>query len=384
MPALDLRAVILLAGAMGALMSVVLYFLRRNYPPSVKGLGCWAAGPALIFVSTLLFGARGLLPDLITVIVANTLLLLGVVSLYIGSRAFFGQEIDRRPWGWAIAVTTLIVAWFTLVQPDYSLRLLIVTLFLAGNFILHARLVARYGGSGFAARFVLIVLIVETVVLLLRASSALMTNESNLLQATPLQTLYIAAYSVAMLMLTVGLILLATERLRRELEHLATHDPLTGIFTRRALLDAGTQELTRGQRHSQPMSLLMLDLDHFKLINDTYGHLTGDQVLIDFVTRVGELLRNEDHFGRYGGEEFVALLPQTNGPAAVIVAERIREAIAASAQGPCYTVSIGIAEFSPADIRIDDVLDRADKALYQAKVSGRNRVVLATPEAAAA
>ena len=374
MPAIDLRAVILLAGAMGALMSVVIWFLRRNYPPSVGGLGYWAAGPALIFTSTLLFGARGVLPEVLTVVTANAILMAGVVLLYAGSGLFYRVPIDLRPWGAAILAVTAVNVWSTFVTPNYNIRLLAVAGFMATVFMFHATLVARRGGSAFSARYVLVILVTEALVLLLRAISALSLESSSLLETSPIQTLYITAYAVAMLMLTVGLVLLAADRLRTELELIASHDSLTGALTRRALIEACGQELGRWQRKQRDMSLLMMDLDHFKAINDTHGHLTGDGVLIDFVARVSALLRRPDCFGRFGGEEFVALLPETSLDEALIVAERIRAEVAATCNQPAYTVSIGAATSRPGDTAPDDLLARADAAMYQAKAAGRNCV----------
>ncbi len=108
---------------------------------------------------------------------------------------------------------------------------------------------------------------------------------------------------------------------------MAGHDSLTGALTRRALIEACDLELERSRRNHQSMSLLMIDLDHFKAINDTHGHPVGDRVLVDFVARVKSLLRLPDRLGRFGGEEFVALLPETSLDEARVVAERLRATI---------------------------------------------------------
>lgn len=373
-PVIDLRAVILLAGAMGALMAIVIAFLRRSYPRSIAGLGYWSAGPAVIFVSTLLFGARAILPDLFTVVIANLLLMVGITLIYFGSARFYRVTVDTRPWAIAIALVTLVTFWYALVDPRYSVRLFSVACFMAVVCGRHALLVSRHGGQAFSARFVVVVLVIEIVVLVMRALSAFAVENPDLLHASPVQTVYITSYSVALLMLTVGLVLLAADRLREELEHIASHDPLTGILTRRALLEVCTRELARCRRHDRRMSLLMLDLDHFKAINDTHGHLVGDHVLIDFVGRVQRLLRQVDSFGRFGGEEFIVLLPETEPAAAMIVAERIRQATAGASGLPAYTVSVGVAANRVDDARVDEILTRADAALYQAKADGRNCV----------
>ena len=172
-----------------------------------------------------------------------------------------------------------------------------------------------------------------------------------------------------------------TERkqLERELRELATSDPLTGIANRRYFLDQLGEEMYRIDRYGGFAALLMLDLDHFKRINDTWGHAAGDQVLRHFTEQVGGRLRETDLIGRLGGEEFAVLLPETTLESAFSLAERIRrrvsEASVSSEKGEIhYTVSIGVTEIAPADAIPDDPLVRADEALYRAKADGRNRV----------
>lgn len=377
MPTFDLRAVILLGGFLGGLMAVVLYFQKRSYPASIDGLGHWAVASAIIFASAPLFGARGFLPDFLTVIIASLLLVSGMVLLYIGSSRFYRVAIDLRPWLAGIAGVGLALAWFSYGYPSYNWRLLAFSSFAAVLFARHALLVWRQGAPRFSTRFVITVLLAEVLVLILRAASAFSGDSADLLQASPIQTVYISAFVVTMLMLTVGLVLLATDRLREELEYLATHDSLTGVLNRRAFMEVAELELARCRRSGHVMSILMMDLDRFKQLNDTHGHLVGDQVLCDLTERIALLLRRSDRLGRFGGEEFVLLLPETNREAAAVVAERIRAAVEKAGKLPSYTVSIGVACNVVSDTSLDALLARADAALYEAKADGRNRVVLA-------
>ena len=165
-----------------------------------------------------------------------------------------------------------------------------------------------------------------------------------------------------------------------ELLRLATTDSLTGIANRRHFREQMQLEMARVKRFEQPAALLMLDLDHFKLINDTYGHAVGDAVLEHFARVVGLRLRTTDLFGRLGGEEFAILLLGSGLDAAVAFADRLRmvvaEAPAMTRSGAIpYTVSIGVADVTGRDELPDSVLARADDALYRAKAAGRNRVV---------
>lgn len=138
--------------------------------------------------------------------------------------------------------------------------------------------------------------------------------------------------------------------------------------------EACAKELERCHRHGRRMAVLVIDLDHFKTINDTWGHQRGDQVLVRFVSQVNALLRQPDLLGRYGGEEFLVLLPETTLLEALAVAERIRETCALPRQEPGCTASIGVTTNHKDTDTVDSLLARADAAMYRAKAHGRNRV----------
>ncbi len=181
----------------------------------------------------------------------------------------------------------------------------------------------------------------------------------------------------------IGMCMDITERkiLQQELLQQAHVDYLTGLCNRRYFIEQGEAELARSLRYNSPLSMLMLDIDHFKKVNDTYGHKTGDVVLQRLSQICRDALREIDIPARLGGEEFAILLPETAGEKAFEVAERLRQIIAEAAvpleQGlPLhFTVSIGVATFKGDHLNIDMLLSLADQALYQAKNSGRNKVV---------
>lgn len=167
-----------------------------------------------------------------------------------------------------------------------------------------------------------------------------------------------------------------------ELERLAFNDPLTGLLNRYRLTELATAEISRCRRHGRCLSLLMLDLDRFKLVNDRLGHAAGDAALRQVALTCAATLRKGDLLGRWGGEEFVALLPETDAAGARHLAERLRAAV--GTQSVCQdnvsmqiTVSIGVAELTPEDEELSNLLARADEALYAAKQAGRNLVLAA-------
>lgn len=187
-------------------------------------------------------------------------------------------------------------------------------------------------------------------------------------------------FLVAILVVTGFLFARLRER-ERELELLSTVDALTQVFNRRSFLQTLEVELMRALRHQRKLSLMMVDIDFFKNINDGFGHLAGDQVLIAVVGLLKDLLRRSDIVGRFGGDEFIVLLPETDLQGAQAIAERCRREIASvtilctAERVPHVTVSIGVAAGLAVEAEtVDDLIERADRALYAAKRNGRNRI----------
>ena len=183
---------------------------------------------------------------------------------------------------------------------------------------------------------------------------------------------------------SIMLIVITGHRLQLELQRQATHDPLTNLLNRRALATLAERDIARSNRRGNLISVLMIDADFFKNINDSFGHPTGDAVLKAIANKIQSGLRIEDVLARYGGEEFLVMLPDTGLKHACEVAERIRNGIANIAlpelpEGRRFTVSIGVAEREGVHQSFDELVNRADQALYLAKKNGRNRVVANTP-----
>ncbi|MDA8125408.1 MAG: diguanylate cyclase [Deltaproteobacteria bacterium] len=187
---------------------------------------------------------------------------------------------------------------------------------------------------------------------------------------------------------TQAAIAIRNARLYNQIEQIAVTDELTGLFNRRGFFHLGEREFERALRFKRSLAVLMFDIDHFKQVNDTYGHGVGDQVLRELADCFRQNIRGIDVAGRYGGEEFVLILPETQLPKAVQIAERLRRSIAnlsvlsspANGNAPSVvlkiTVSIGISVLQPNDPNLKTLVDRADHAQYQAKHAGRNRVAI--------
>ncbi|HXN15049.1 MAG TPA: GGDEF domain-containing protein, partial [Usitatibacter sp.] len=191
---------------------------------------------------------------------------------------------------------------------------------------------------------------------------------------------FLAGYAV-ILMSTLGFILLHKERTDAAARRLATIDPLTGAYNRTTFHEIAERELSRARRAGQALSIIMLDVDHFKAVNERYGHRLGDEVLKRLADIVRAALRKEDMVVRFGGEEFLVLLPEVPGPGAVVVAGRIRREAAAQpleidGHHIPITVSAGVAaRLDEGPESVDGLLARAEDALSLAKHRGRNRVV---------
>ncbi len=167
------------------------------------------------------------------------------------------------------------------------------------------------------------------------------------------------------------------------LRRLATTDPLTGAFNRRHFMELMGREQRRADRYNTTYSILMIDIDHFKRVNDTYGHQVGDHAIQEMAEACRKTTRPTDIVARYGGEEFIVTLTHTDQPGAVKVAERLREAVAeivmATDKGALsFTISIGISTYVKRSA-VDQIIQRADQALYKAKQTGRNRVCVEDP-----
>jgi diguanylate cyclase (GGDEF)-like protein len=380
----DPRTAILVVTVLCGLMALVLNSLRMANTDSVNGLGAWTLATALAFVTALLFGLRGVLPNIISIVVANGLLLL-VYALYLhGSHAYFGVTMRWRYWALGWLACMVGVAWFTYFQTSFSARsvimqmgMLVVNVYHAQFLYSHCRRLRQESSLGI--RLTLLALLVLSLVFLFRLLHLLLVTqeEMNLYSAHWIQSVYTLTYSMVLMIVTVGFILMTTERLREAFQYQATHDSLTGLLNRRCILDLLSKEISRSQRYKRSFALMTLDLDHFKDINDKHGHLVGDEVLRLVVGRMLSTLRTDDVLGRLGGEEFLLILHDSDKDAALVVAERVLATVSRPVPGlPKVSVSIGLAVWKNDDLTADALLDRSDRALYAAKSKGRGRVEL--------
>jgi diguanylate cyclase (GGDEF)-like protein len=299
----------------------------------------------------------------------------GIYLAYVGTRKFFERPVRHVPWLLLMAALLAAQVWYTVQMPDYRVRMALTTGFTGWISGVHAWLILRQRPLGLARAMAAAVLLSLAVQQAIRLVSALDSDPlTDFYARDTWQMLYLTGLSLSVLLFAISAVLMASDRLRQILEDLIRHDSLTHALTRRHFTAACESELERSRRNGRHMALLMMDLDHFKTINDIHGHQTGDAVLVWFVSRARSVLRRADLLGRYGGEEFVALLPETSSAEARVVAERIRAVLRVDAPVSNCTVSIGIAVNGKPEDTVEQLLARADKALYRAKGNGRDRV----------
>lgn len=377
MMSLDLRTIVVMTGAVGVLLALVMLALRLSYPRHIKGLGTWSLGLLLIGLANFLFAARDSISNLQSVLGANVSLMSGALLLLFGTQRFFEVRPRYGLWLPLMLVALPLLVYVSVIEQNFNMRVILITFLWICILLAQGLTVWRHGPEVFSTRFTAVVILVHIFVIGMRMLTAMLPLPGEgPFQATRIQTFYVASSALIMIALMVGLVLMVAERVRRELEHYATRDPLTGATLRAVLIASAEQEFHRCRRHGRSMAVMLLDIDRFKDINDTYGHRVGDKVLVDIAQRVRAALRRHDQLGRYGGEEFIVLLPETRLDVAQLVAGRIRSCLAQSAEGvPGVTVSIGMTTNRNDDQSIDMLLARADLALFQAKADGRDRVV---------
>lgn len=374
-----LQIFVLINGLMGCLMSMVVYAINRNSLVNVEGASKWVLSPLLSFIASLLYGVQGTFHHLISMALPNLLVVVSVWLQVIGTHQFFGKEVKKQYIYISLALS-LVVFIFTSGKPDYFReRVMYVsgTVFLL--FMMQWGLLWKNRKTGVAAKLMLVTLTVFNAVMLIRFVTASVQDISgSIYDFSAVQGLYLGMFSFGVVLLSISSILFMSERNRDELQRLLNEDALTGARTRRSILDMLEYEVERARRTPVKLSIMMIDVDHFKVINDRHGHVVGDEVLRQFVRSVKTSLRRPSEIGRYGGEEFLVVLPDTDAAQALQVAERIRSVVStASPDIPTYTISIGIEELSKSGTHsVDPFIAKADNALYEAKRMGRDRVVL--------
>ena len=376
--------------AVSAALAVAVGALARR--DERDGLTLWALALGVHTVVYVLFGLRGQIGNLLSIVAANALL---SVVMALMNEAIYRFQHRHPPrllvWG-PVPVVALLFFWFIEAQ---SVRTVLASAFISGQLLVGVAALWRQRDQTVGRGQILVgasfAVVIATFVY--RAVLVLLDMEQlrSLTEPHPVQTLSFMTSIVSSVIMSLGFVIMSKERADERNRNLAMRDALTGLRNRRALLDALRQQHSLARRGSLPLSLLAIDVDHFKQVNDRHGHLAGDRVLQQVAEVIGLHVRGQDIVGRFGGEEFLVVLPNTPRAGALKVAGTLREAVSSArfevgvGQSLPVTISVGVHEFDPAtDHELDPLIHAADQALYRAKALGRNRVEASAAHAAAA
>ena len=333
-----------------------------------------------VAVGLLLRMFAALLPEFLTTILSNMLLLVGPALFYVALSQFTGFRYSRMLVVGVIATVLVFLAYFTYWDDDIRNRMIA---FSVGSvsmvfILIHQLWRIQKTALQFSARLMLVSFLIHGIFLVLRVISIFLAPPQETFNLTPAQSAtYLLSFAISFFW-TTGFVLMVSHRLRNDLMEIATIDVLTRIPNRRATQAFLEKELSRTQRHQGEFSILLIDIDDFKKVNDRWGHAVGDEVLVRTASLFQAMIRKQDLVGRWGGEEFLFIVP---GPCdAGALAERIRSEIARTEYRQAntefhITVSIGVACADQTSLG-DEILKKADDALYRSK-STKNAVSVA-------
>jgi diguanylate cyclase (GGDEF)-like protein len=352
---------------------------------AIRGVCWWGFAHLIRAASVVLFGTYGSAPDLISIDLANVLLFTSFAVTWTGARVFDGRPVEPV-YLVTGAVLWLLVCRLPVLAEAIQIRALIACAIVTTYTWLTAYEFWRGRSEQLVSRWpAIFLLFTHGAFFLLPTPLALLLPWAPNIKVFGSVWLTVLSFEALLSTISIAFILLAMAKERTELRHrtAALVDPLTGIANRRSFLHDATQLAKRHSGDPRPTAVLLIDLDHFKSINDRFGHALGDRVLEIFSESARKSVRSTDLIGRLGGEEFAAVLHDTSRDKAMAVGERIRENFAHAAQevdGRLVgaTLSIGVAYCQEAVLDVPELLAQSDQALYFAKERGRNRVEAAS------
>ena len=364
------------------MFSMILAITRKHHT-EVRGPGYWAVGNLVVGLGMVLVLIQLDNPKI--AFLPGVALIGTGLSLYInGIQAFSGDSPNHRiPIGVLLLLLTVDVI-FMLFQYDLRALVVVDALIYAAIYLVCARLTfsREEGILGEIFWITSSLFLLLAILMLARALTALNVDAAvfDSFASWPVNAYSFMLGAVSQFFISGLFVLMLSYRLNQNLESMATIDGLTNILNRRGLEDAALKMQGVCKRINLSMGVLLIDIDHFKKVNDQFGHLSGDEVLKHLAARIAKILRNGDVVGRYGGEEFCVFLPNTNENDASVLAERIRAGIEANPFADnqstiAVTVSVGIADSVRAGYEFKGLVAAADSALYVAKKAGRNRAM---------
>jgi len=384
---LDLQTLSVVTVFIAALLGALLVFAGLQNR-SVRAPMWWGAAHIVNASGFALLTSRGAAPGFVSIDIANALLLLGYGLTWTGARVFDGRPL--RP----LLVLLAPLVWLLLCRipvfaDSVAARIIVASTMLALLALLTAQEFWRGRDEPLMSRWPsVIVLLTHAAMLLARVPAILLSSTFRSDFVLSNLSFTLLAFGTLLFTVVMAFLQLNMTKERTELKHKINSlvDPLSGVANRRAFLDGAADLLARQQIDREPLAVLLFDLDHFKQINDQFGHATGDTVLQAFAALATQTLGADILFARIGGEEFVSCIPVGDIDEAYAIADRVRRNFAAAAarfgnERLSPSVSVGVALGCDPDATVADLLSIVDRALYRAKELGRNRVEIEMPAA---
>lgn len=390
---LNMRTIVLVYAVTSVIATLIMTLVWKSNRTAFNGIGDWLISYVLISAGNLLLLGQGFIPDFFSVFLGDMLIILSTIAVFYGVEKFSSVRVNHACIHTVAILSAVFFLKYLYITPHFGARVLVssvAVVVVLGHCVYlvffklyrEHRKIYRVAGIVFCL-YIAVQLGRGILIVSGRYGHSLFYNCHG-------DNILILTCQMLLILLTFSFILAINNRLIQELndniherenlvhefKRIASTDTLTGIYNRMKLEPIMTAEVLRSKRYKRPLSILLIDLDLFKLINDTYGHSVGDSVLREVSSVMKENLRDSDQFGRWGGEEFLVVAPETAIDGARAIAEKLRMAVDSHRfiMDIKLTISVGAASLE-GDEWEEHMFRRADEAMYKAKNSGRNRVV---------
>lgn len=376
---LDTQTLFVVTAIINLYAGLMLVLYSRSQK-TYAGFGFWLLGNIFFLLNFVLFGLRGIINDFLSIVLANTFGIIGATFRLEGIRIFFkGGKL--RIWLLSVSVFVFILyIYFTYLEPNVQIRGMIAPLVyaLVNMYIFSIILSSRT--KNVMALFLGSFSLIASIIGIGSIAFWILNNEHTIFQASSYNSTIIIFILISEITWAVSLIMLSSQRmndeiteLTKQLEEFASFDELTGIYNRRKFFEIGNAELERAKRYNRSLSLIMFDLNNFKNINDSHGHMIGDEALKKVIRVCKKQLRIQDTIGRFGGDEFVILLPETDITKSTEIANRLHQEIQALQfelkDDIKFSISYGVTEVTVQDEQLDHLIHRADVLMYKMKTN---------------
>lgn len=385
---LDIKTITVLIILSSLAVAPVMLMAARRYESYIgRAIKYWGIGLAISGLGHILLILRHIAPDFVAIILGNTLVVAGFVGCNLAVCELKQKNLKLAYYYVVLAITFILFNGFLYYTNNMIARVLVANLSLISLLLPLCRELlinvppgrrSTYWPAGILFGWGVLVLAIRTIATIQGYYSV----HVNLFAGSGMQALLFLSSFLVSGVAGMFFMLMAVDEFAAQTSRFASYDSLTGIFNRRAFEEKAGQTLVTGKKSGTASALLIFDLDHFKSVNDRYGHTAGDLALKKVTEAVSTELRAGDIFGRYGGEEFCVLLPNTGLDEARVVAERLRQtiqklSIPINDTALSLTISIGISTGAFQEKDLGVLFNESDQALYKAKAMGRNRVELA-------